>query len=65
MDILGISLDTLRGLVLIALMLGFGGICAWAWSGARRETFRHLSQLPLEEDDGRIPADCATRGAKE
>ena len=65
MELYGIPLDTLRGLVLIGLMLGFGGIVFWAWSGARRETFRHLSQLPLEEDDGRIPADCATPGEKE
>lgn len=65
MEIFGIPLDALRGLVLIGLMLGFGGICAWAWNGARRETFRYLSELPLEEDDGRIPPANGTRGTKE
>lgn len=55
MELFGIELDTLRGLVLVLLMLAFGGIWAWAWNGARQDAFRAAAQLPLEEDDGRIP----------
>lgn len=61
----GMGVDTLRGLVLIGLILAFGGICAWAWSSRRRDAFRHMSELPLEEDDGRIPTEDGARGKKE
>lgn len=56
MTLFGVELNLLRGIVLIALMLAFGGIWAWAWSSKRKETFRQASRLPLEEDDGEIPA---------
>jgi len=58
--------NTLRGIVLIVLMISFLGVWAWAWSGKRRQTFKDASRLPLEEDDGEIPAaDKDPRGAQE
>ena len=65
MTLSNLGLDTLRGILLVLLMLGFFGIIAWAWSSRRKETFREASQLPLEEDDGEIPADTDRQGTKE
>jgi cbb3-type cytochrome oxidase subunit 3 len=31
-------------------MVGFLGICAWAWSSKRKPAFRDASMLPLEDD---------------
>lgn len=50
MALSGIDIDTLRGLVLVALLIGFLGIWAWAWSSKRKPAFRDASMLPLEED---------------
>jgi cytochrome c oxidase cbb3-type subunit 4 len=61
----GIELDTLRGILLVLLMLAFIGLWAWAWSSKRKDRFRAASRLPLEEDQGQIPADDEQRGAKE
>jgi cbb3-type cytochrome oxidase subunit 3 len=44
-----------RGAVLVLLIIGFAGIWAWAWSKKRAATFRAMSRLPLEEDDGTVP----------
>lgn len=48
-----------RGAVLVLLILGFAGIWAWAWSKKRTATFRAMSMLPLEEDDGAVPREPA------
>lgn len=45
----------MRGIVLIMLILAFLGLWAWAWSKKRKPEFDRAAQLPLEEDDGRIP----------
>jgi cytochrome c oxidase cbb3-type subunit IV len=65
MGLPNLGLDTVRGILLILLMLGFFGIVAWAWSSRRNETFREASQLPLEEDDGEIPAGSGKQETKE
>jgi len=49
------ELNTVRGIVLVLLILGFLGLWAWAWSKKRKPEFDRASRLPLEEDDGRIP----------
>ncbi len=37
--------------VMVAMMIGlFLGICRWAWSSQRKETFSHAAQIPLEDD---------------
>lgn len=50
-----IDINLVRGLVLIALILGFIGIVAWAWSRKRKPDFDRMSRLPLEEDTGQVP----------
>jgi cbb3-type cytochrome oxidase subunit 3 len=50
MWLLNFDLDTVRGLLLIALMIGFLGVWAWAWSSERKSVFRAASMSPLEED---------------
>lgn len=56
-----IDLDTVRGLLLIALMIGFLGVWAWAWSSKRKSVFRAASMSPLEEDQAE---DLTTRDVK-
>jgi cytochrome c oxidase cbb3-type subunit 4 len=50
MSLLNIELDAVRGLLLIALMIGFLGVWAWAWSSKRKAVFHAASMSPLEED---------------
>ena len=46
-----------RGAVMVLLIVGFLGTWAWAWSSKRKNTFKEASMLPLEEDDGSVPAE--------
>jgi cytochrome c oxidase cbb3-type subunit 4 len=45
-----------HGVTLIVLMGAFIGVWIWAWSRKRKKTFDQASLLPLEEDDGYLPA---------
>jgi cytochrome c oxidase cbb3-type subunit IV len=45
-----LDLNQLRAILLVALMFGFLGICAWAWSSKRKPAFRDASMLPLQDD---------------
>lgn len=58
---------TLRGIFTVVMLLLFIGICAWAWSGRRRQVFDHASRLPLEGDDaiGNAPAHAQRRSHTE
>ena len=47
--------NLVRGGVLIALIIAFVALWAWAWSKKRKPEFERLSRLPLEEDDGQVP----------
>jgi cytochrome c oxidase cbb3-type subunit 4 len=65
-----IDINLARGAVLILLIIAFIGIWGWAWSKNRRSEFHAASMLPLEEDDGKVPAprgnnDSKTEGPKE
>jgi cytochrome c oxidase cbb3-type subunit 4 len=51
-----LDLNQVRAVLMIALLLGFFGICAWAWSSKRKPAFRDASQLPLENDQAINPA---------
>jgi len=42
--------NTIRGLLLLCMLIGFLGIWAWAWSSKRKAAFKDASQLPLEDD---------------
>jgi cytochrome c oxidase cbb3-type subunit 4 len=44
-----------RGAILIAMIIGFLGMWAWAWSKKRKPDFDRMAQLPLEEDAARVP----------
>lgn len=39
-----------RGLILLAMVIGFLGIWVWAWSRKRKPVFDEAARLPLEED---------------
>ncbi|HLF29826.1 MAG TPA: cbb3-type cytochrome c oxidase subunit 3 [Xanthomonadales bacterium] len=66
MSLPAIDLDSARGLVLIAVLAGFLGIWAWAWSSKRKPVFRNASRLPLEDDLAAVPPGGETKdGTKE
>jgi len=56
-NFLELNVDLVRGILMVALIIAFLGMWAWAWSGKRKRVFHDASMLPLEEDDGRIPGD--------
>lgn len=43
------------GIVTAILMLAFCGVCAWAWSARRRDSFEAAARLALEEDRAVAP----------
>jgi cytochrome c oxidase cbb3-type subunit 4 len=49
------DINTLRGILLAALILAFLGMWVWAWSRKRKPEFDRASRMPLEEDFGEIP----------
>ncbi len=55
MNLADLNLDLVRAILMIALIVAFLGMWAWAWSGKRKKAFHDASMLPLEEDDGQIP----------
>jgi cytochrome c oxidase cbb3-type subunit 4 len=44
------DINTLRGLLTLALLLAFIGVWIWAWSKRRSADFEESAALPLEED---------------
>ncbi len=44
------DINLLRGVLLVALIVGFAGIVGWAWSNKRKPDFDRAAQLPLEDD---------------
>ncbi len=61
MSLFHIDLNAVRGLLLIALMIGFLGVWAWAWSSKRKAVFHAASMSPLEEDQAE---DFTSHGVK-
>jgi cytochrome c oxidase cbb3-type subunit 4 len=49
------SMDVVRGILMVGLVVAFLGMWVWAWSGKRKKVFHDASMLPLEEDNGQIP----------
>jgi cytochrome c oxidase cbb3-type subunit 4 len=62
MNLSELNTDLLRGILMIALIIAFLGMWAWAWSGKRKRVFHEASMLPLEEDNGQIPGDDGQDG---
>ncbi|KAA9132577.1 cbb3-type cytochrome c oxidase subunit 3 [Marinihelvus fidelis] len=50
------DINILRGILLVLLIIGFVGLFAWAWSRERVPEFEQAARLPLDDDDGRMPA---------
>jgi cytochrome c oxidase cbb3-type subunit 4 len=44
------DINDFRGLMTAVTMFAFLGICAWAWSRKRKQDFKAMAGLPLEED---------------
>lgn len=44
------TLELLRGLGTVTALIAFCGICAWAFSGKRREDFERAARLPFADD---------------
>ncbi len=70
LEIVGLTAFVLSLLALVPFFretfISFLGIWAWAWSKKRQPTFREMSRLPLEEDDGQVPeSDRKKEGTKE
>jgi len=49
------DMNLLRGFALIILIIAFLAMWKWAWSDKRKDDFKTMSQLPLEEDHGHVP----------
>jgi cytochrome c oxidase cbb3-type subunit IV len=41
----------ISGIVTAILLVAFLGVCAWAYSGKRRESFERAARAPLEGDE--------------
>jgi cytochrome c oxidase cbb3-type subunit 4 len=48
-----IDINTCRGIITAVLLVLFVGLIAWAWSGARKDTFDAAARLPLDDGDSR------------
>lgn len=55
MTMADLDMNLLRGFALITLIIAFLGMWKWAWSDKRKDDFKTMSQLPLEEDHGQVP----------
>ena len=44
------DITLMREIATVASFLAFVGICAWAWSRSRRDTFEQAARMPLEQD---------------
>ena len=44
------DINDFRGVITAVTLFAFLGICAWAWSGRRKNDFKAVAELPLEED---------------
>jgi cytochrome c oxidase cbb3-type subunit IV len=46
-----IDINVLRGLSTVMVMIGFIGICVWAYSSKRKEEFTQAALMPFADDD--------------
>jgi cytochrome c oxidase cbb3-type subunit 4 len=45
------DINDLRGLSTLFLMVTFIGLCVWAYSSKRKETFDEAANLPFADDE--------------
>ena len=50
------DIGTLRGLLTLAVLILFVSLWAWSWSRKRQPEYDAAAQLPLDDDNGRPPA---------
>jgi cytochrome c oxidase cbb3-type subunit 4 len=48
--------DLLQGMVTVAALISFVGICFYAYSPSRKKTFDHAARLPLADDQQDSPS---------
>ena len=48
-----IDINTLRGIATIFVMIGFTGVCVWAYSARRKDEFEQAAQMPFADDEGK------------
>ncbi len=46
-----IDINTLRGISTILVMVGFIGVCIWAYSNKRHDEFSKAAQMPFADDE--------------
>jgi cytochrome c oxidase cbb3-type subunit 4 len=44
------DINTLRGLITLLLLIGFIGLCFWAYSGRRKAAFEEAALLPFADE---------------
>jgi cytochrome c oxidase cbb3-type subunit 4 len=49
------DINTLRGLITLLLLIGFVGLCFWAYSGRRKAAFEEAALLPFADEQ--VPSD--------
>jgi cbb3-type cytochrome oxidase subunit 3 len=59
------DINLLRGFALILLIVAFIAMWKWAWSDKRKDDFKVMSRLPLEDDQGNIPENAETNSGDE
>jgi cytochrome c oxidase cbb3-type subunit 4 len=46
-----LDINDLRGLSTLALMIGFVGLCFWAYSRKRKKAFEDAANIPFADED--------------
>lgn len=50
------DINDFRGIVTALLLIGYLGLCFWAYSGKRKAAFEEAANLPFADD---IPSDAS------
>jgi len=59
---MNIDINFLRGVSTILVMIGFTGVCLWAYSSKRKEEFDQAAQMPFAEDENDSKAEGEKAG---
>lgn len=51
---MNIDINVLRGLSTILVMIGFLGVCVWAYSSKRKEEFTQAALMPFADDEEKV-----------
>ncbi len=56
------DINVLRGLITLATMLAFLGICVWAYSSRNKSRFEEDAQLPFADEANEADGETASWG---